>query len=103
LRAKNEKLKVEMQAMKPSKPARANIGSFIFDSVLVRSADIKRILACEIPGDGPISTQLLYRASRDGWLQAQFHAKCDDQKATLVIFKTSAGRLCGGFTSVDWQ
>ena len=46
---------------------------------------------------------LLYRASRDGWLLKDFHSKCDRKGATIVLVKTTKGRLCGGYTTIPWQ
>ena len=46
---------------------------------------------------------LLYRASRDGWMGIDFHSRCDNQGPTFTLLKTGKGRVCGGFTSVDWD
>ena len=49
------------------------------------------------------SLQLLYRGSRDGWKYRDFHDRCDNKGATLTLFKTDDGRVCGGYTSVSWE
>jgi hypothetical protein len=41
----------------------------------------------------------LYRASRDGWKGKDFHRKCDNKGATIVIAKISDGYTVGGFTT----
>ena len=46
---------------------------------------------------------LLYRASRDGWKYADFHSRCDGKGATVTLFRTDDGRVCGGYTSVNWD
>jgi len=51
--------------------------------------------------DGEI--QLLYRASRDGWKPSLFHAKCDNQGATLTVIKSSEGYVFGVFTDTPWS
>ena len=47
--------------------------------------------------------QLLFRTSRDGWNNVTFHSKCDDMGATITLFKTEEGRICGGYASVSWE
>jgi hypothetical protein len=49
------------------------------------------------------SCKLLYRASSDGWLIADFHRMCDEKGPTVVIVKVSNGRLCGGYCSIGWK
>lgn len=46
---------------------------------------------------------LLYRASRDGWKYADFHSRCDGKGATVTLFRTDDGRVCGGYTSQNWE
>ena len=46
---------------------------------------------------------LVYRASRDGWLYSDFHKFCDNKGALLVLEKVDNGRLCGGFCSISWN
>ncbi len=46
---------------------------------------------------------LLFRASKHGWNAEDFHRKCDDQGATLVIVKSSNGSIFGGFASLSWN
>ena len=31
-----------------------------------------------------------------------FHDRCDNQGATLLLMKCKTGRICGGFTGVSW-
>ena len=47
--------------------------------------------------------ELLYRTSRDGWTAKDFHTRCDNLGATLTLFKTNDGKVCGGYTSVSWE
>jgi len=46
--------------------------------------------------------ELLYRATRDGWLPNHFHSKCDYKGTTLVIAETTCGRIIGGYTECIW-
>ena len=47
-------------------------------------------------------TSLLYRASRDGFTAAAFHAKCDYKAKTITLIKTSNNYVIGGYTSQAW-
>lgn len=53
--------------------------------------------------------ELVYRASRDGWTPADFHARCGDNSPnTVTLYRVSkAGQescdsVVGGFSSVPW-
>ena len=47
--------------------------------------------------------ELVYRATRDGFAAANFHAKCDNRARTLVVAKTTLGFVFGGYTEVPWD
>jgi hypothetical protein len=76
---------------------------FFSDSQILDSNHEVSFLIREIP-DLALSTKisLLYRASRDGWMHADFHNLCDKQGPTVVLIKTKKGRICGGFTKASW-
>ena len=46
---------------------------------------------------------LIYRASRDGFAAADFHAKCDNVARTLTVVKTTHGCIFGGYTEKAWS
>ena len=46
---------------------------------------------------------LLYKATVDGFNSHTFHAKANNQGATLTIFRASNGRIAGGYTPYNWQ
>ena len=46
---------------------------------------------------------LIYRASKDGFENDKFHAKCDYKPNTLVIIKSENGNVFGGFTEKSWS
>lgn len=56
---------------------------------------------CEFPIDQ--EWRLLYRASVDGFSRQIFHLKCDNNKNTLLIIKSSSGRIFGGYTTALWN
>ena len=48
--------------------------------------------------------ELIYRASRDGFTAASFHAKCDDKARTLCVIKSAETQcIFGGYTEVSWN
>jgi hypothetical protein len=48
-------------------------------------------------------TLLRYRASRDGWMKADFHRMSDGKGPTVSLFKIKENDQCvGGFTSASW-
>jgi len=46
---------------------------------------------------------LLYQATKDGSSSSDFHSRCDNKGATVVIIETSAGNVFGGFTEQPWN
>jgi hypothetical protein len=52
----------------------------------------------------PYEFNLLYRASRDGNKAAEFHAKCDNKGATVVIVKIqNSDQIVGGYNPLEWD
>lgn len=47
--------------------------------------------------------QLAYRASRDGFTPLAFHLCVGDATPTLVLVKTTGGRIFGGFSDISWS
>ena len=47
--------------------------------------------------------QLLYRASRDGFISSSFHSKCDGFLGTLTLIKSNNSNVFGGYTEADWS
>ena len=50
-----------------------------------------------------ISTNLLYRKSKDGDSYDIFHKLCDNQGPTLLLIKGIEGFIFGGYTPLDWD
>ncbi len=48
------------------------------------------------------SLGLLYSATRDSFSSKAFHGRCDGRGATLVLVKSVAGHVFGGYTPTDW-
>lgn len=49
------------------------------------------------------SLRLLLRGSTEGFGTYAFHARCDNQGATMVVAELCEGGFVGGFTSVPWR
>ena len=45
----------------------------------------------------------IYKGSRDGWELEIFKEKVFNQGPTLILVRTSVGRVCGGYTSINWD
>lgn len=50
-----------------------------------------------------LKTNLLYRASVDGFTSDVFHSLCDNRGPTLTLIKSNRGKVFGGFTTVSWK
>jgi len=50
-----------------------------------------------------LTFKLLYKATRDGDSEDEFHSKCDNINNTLVIIKTKENNIIGGFTTALWN
>ena len=48
-----------------------------------------------------INCKLIYRATRDGDSDREFHSKCDNKSPILVIGKTPKGYIFGGYTTIN--
>jgi hypothetical protein len=55
------------------------------------------------PGSFSAASNLLYKASRDGWSAAAFHRKCDNKGATYTRAIINDGRVLGAYTSLSWS
>ncbi len=50
-----------------------------------------------------LSTTLLYRGSRDGFTAKDFHGKCDQREATLLVVRDKLGRIFGAYADIAWR
>ena len=51
---------------------------------------------------GSPKLNLLYRASRDGWLASDFHMRCDFRGPTVSFIRSSKGFVCAGYAKISW-
>ncbi|GBC08562.1 hypothetical protein RclHR1_08210007 [Rhizophagus clarus] len=102
--ASKEKLNVDIQS--PRKPKR------FYDSVIINKKHFaiisswieKQCHSYYNENDIPYIFNLLYRASRDGDTAADFHNKCDNKGATLLVIKISnSEQIVGGYNPLIWD
>lgn len=68
-----------------------------------RSAESSYGLKEITPGSFSEASNLLYKASRDGWTPAAFHQRCDNKGATYTRAIINDGRVLGAYTSLSWS
>jgi hypothetical protein len=71
---------------------------FVIDTVILNRAEMISLFSMT----GLKKTNLLYRASRDGFTAAAFHSKCDYKAKTITLIKTNNNYVIGGYTSQAW-
>ena len=49
------------------------------------------------------NTELIYRATTDGFAATTFHSKCDNKGPNISIIKSESGYIFGGYTSLSWD
>jgi hypothetical protein len=68
-----------------------------------RSAESSYSLKEITPGSFSEASNLLYKASRDGWSHSAFHQRCDNKGATYTRAILNDGRVLGAYTSLSWS
>jgi hypothetical protein len=68
-----------------------------------RSAESSYSLKEITPGSFSEASNLLYKASRDGWSQSTFHQRCDNKGPTYTRAIIRDGRVLGAYTSLSWS
>jgi hypothetical protein len=86
------------------KPTKENPAKYInlggYDTRSVESSySLKEIT----PGGFSDPTNLLYKASRDGWTAQKFHQLCDNKGATYTRAILTDDRVLGAYISVSWR
>ena len=51
---------------------------------------------------GYTKMDLIYRGTRDGTTSNIFHNKCDNQGATITLYKNEKGNIFGGYSPISW-
>ena len=74
----------------------------LLDSLTISSFAMENELV-ELCKLGSRRFKLAYRASRDGFDAATFHARCDHKPKTLTIIRTTGGHIFGAYNAVTWD
>ena len=75
----------------------------LLNSAIIQESDHKDWLIKTLKVEKIKAFSLLYRGSRDGWRDTDFYMHCFNKSPNLVIMKSKAGRIFGGFTRIPWR
>ncbi|ETO31594.1 hypothetical protein RFI_05527 [Reticulomyxa filosa] len=73
------------------------------DSIILKEKEKNALLKFVTKKERKKRWKLLFRASKDGFLSTQFHAKCDNKGTTVTVVHSSLGQIFGGYTALPWQ
>ena len=73
------------------------------DSLIITNESDVVLINSWIAPNKNISYNLIYRASRDGDTENDFHRNCDNIAPTLVLGITPKRYIFGGYTTVNWN
>jgi hypothetical protein len=71
-------------------------------STIIQSNDEKKLIDNWILKNTKKTTNLIYKAKKDGDKSSDFHSKCDNMGPLLIIIQTTTGFRFGGYTSKSW-
>ena len=70
---------------------------------LICNEEDNKLIKDYINSNQKVKAELLYRLTRDGNSIQKFHELCDNQGATLVLYRTQNGMKLGGFSPLSWD
>mmetsp|Transcript_36008 Transcript_36008/g.84414 ORF Transcript_36008/g.84414 Transcript_36008/m.84414 type:complete len:753 (-) Transcript_36008:216-2474(-) len=84
-----------------------DLNPYIHKPVVMQDSSVimTRDMLVELSGMFPewvSSLRLLYRATRDGWIQSVFEQACYNQGATVIMARSRGGHVFGGFGNRPW-
>ena len=50
-----------------------------------------------------VKAEIIYRGSENGWMDSDFHSRCDFKSPTITLFKIKDGDCIGGYTEAQWS
>ncbi len=59
----------------------------------------QKLYLLQLLGNKKLVTALLFRGSEHGWMNNDFHSRCDNKGPTISLFKIKGGDCIGGFTN----
>jgi len=76
---------------------------FLQGSSLVKTAEEIELIR-EFTGKSYLVSELIYKATKDGFTASAFHTKCDTKGATIVLIKSkNTNQVFGGYNPVAWS
>ena len=75
--------------------------SILNNSLIITKQEEVELINSWISPNKKFNYQLIYRATRDGDSDKEFHSKCDNKSPILVIGKTPKGYIFGGYTTIN--
>lgn len=75
--------------------------NYLLDSLILTDNEAQTLI--EMTKLKSENFNLIYRATKDGFVGQAFHLKCDGKRNTICIIKSSSNYVFGGYTSTAWQ
>ena len=73
------------------------------DSIILNKTERKKeYIEKLLEWSGFKTLKLIYRGTRDGMTNKDFHNKCDDKGKTICLFLNDKGNIFGGYSSIPW-
>ena len=77
---------------------------FFIDSVILKESKRENEFLGKIAEwTGCYKFELLFRGTRDGDTDIAFHKKCNNQRPTILLYKSENDYINGGYTSFPWS
>ena len=74
------------------------------DSLILETFEERNTILSWLPSIHKSSkSNLLYRATRDGWTASTFHSKCNNKGSSITVIKTDKGYVFGGYVDKAWN
>jgi len=104
---KNKKYEKEIKIIKENIPSLNkkidnNKNYFLESSIIINNED-KDLISNWIEEDSEKEFKLLFKSSKDGDLLKTLHEKCDNKGPTIIIIKSSNGKIFGGYNPLSWD
>ena len=75
-----------------------------FDSAILKKTQRESEFVNKlIEWSGYKKMDLIYRGTRDGMKESEFHNKCNNKGETLSLFENDQGNIFGGYASIPWE
>ena len=72
------------------------------DTAILSAEQLEHVLGW-LERPQPPRLELIYRASRDGWADTDFHRVCDGKSSTVSVFRSVGGYIFGGYLQPAWK